>query len=145
MPAWVDEAFAEYQKRLPRETRLTLVEVKPEKREGGKTAMQAMAAEAQRIEAALPNRCMKVVLDEHGKQVTSPQLAQKMQDWLGGGRDVALIIGGADGLVPEIKSNADWTWALSPLTLPHGLVRVLVAEQLYRAWSILQGHPYHRE
>lgn len=145
MPAWVDDAFAEYQKRLPRETRLTLIEVKPEKREGGKTAAQAMAAEAQRIEAALPKRCVTVVLDERGKQVTSPQLAQKLQDWLGGGSDVALVIGGADGLAPEIKARADWTWALSPLTLPHGLVRVLVAEQLYRAWSILQGHPYHRE
>jgi 23S rRNA (pseudouridine1915-N3)-methyltransferase len=145
MPAWVDEAFAEYQKRLPREARLTLTEVKPEKRDGGKTAAQAMAAEAQRIAAALPKTGLLVVLDEHGKQVTSPQLAQKFQDWLAGGRDVALIIGGADGLAPEIKARADWTWALSPLTLPHGLVRVLVAEQLYRAHSILQGHPYHRE
>lgn len=145
MPAWVDEAFAEYQKRLPREVRLTLIEVKPEKRDGGKTAAQAMAAEAQRIEAALPKRCLLVVLDEHGKQVTSPQLAQKMQAWLAGGRDVALVVGGADGLAPEIKTRADWAWALSPLTLPHGMVRVLVAEQLYRAHSILQGHPYHRE
>ena len=145
MPNWVDEAFAEYQKRMPREARIKLLEIKPEKRDGGKTAQQVMGVEAARIDDALPKDCLRVVLDEHGKSFTSQALALEMQKWLGGGRDVALIIGGADGLAPEIKASADLIWALSPLTLPHGMVRVLLAEQLYRAHSILHNHPYHRE
>jgi len=145
MPNWVDEAFAEYQKRMPREARIRLLEIKPEKRDGSKTAQQAMAVEAERIVAALPKGALIIALDEHGKQFTSQALAQEMQKWLGAGRDASLIIGGADGLAPEIKARADLLWSLSPLTLPHGLVRVLLAEQLYRAHSILQGHPYHRE
>ncbi|MBT9612362.1 MAG: 23S rRNA (pseudouridine(1915)-N(3))-methyltransferase RlmH [Burkholderiales bacterium] len=145
MPNWVDEAFAEYQKRMPREARIRLMEIKPDKRDGGKTAQQVMSVEAMRIEDALPKDCLRIVLDEHGKSFTSQALAQEMQKWLGAGRDAALIIGGADGLAPEIKSRADLLWSLSPLTLPHGMVRVLLAEQLYRAHSILHNHPYHRE
>lgn len=145
MPNWVDEAFAEYQKRMPREARIRLLEIKPDKRDGGKTAQQVMSAEAARIEDALPKDCIRIVLDEHGKSFTSQALAKKMQTWLTAGRNVALIIGGADGLAPEIKARADLIWALSPLTLPHGMVRVLLAEQLYRAHSILHNHPYHRE
>ena len=145
MPNWVDEAFAEYQKRMPREARIRLVEIKPEKRDGGKTAQQVMGVEAERIGAALPKGAMVVALDERGKSFTSLALAQEMQKWLGAGRDVSLVIGGADGLAPEIKQRAELLWSLSALTLPHGLVRVLLAEQLYRAHSILQNHPYHRE
>jgi 23S rRNA (pseudouridine1915-N3)-methyltransferase len=145
MPDWVDTAFAEYQKRMPREARIRLVEIKPEKREGGKTAQQMMQAEAARIEAALPKDCYRVVLDERGKQWTSVALAENLQRWLAAGRDTALIVGGADGLAAEIKTRADLAWSLSVLTLPHILVRVLLAEQLYRAASILQNHPYHRE
>ncbi|MEK6662383.1 MAG: 23S rRNA (pseudouridine(1915)-N(3))-methyltransferase RlmH [Pseudomonadota bacterium] len=145
MPHWVDEAFAEYQKRMPREARIRLLEIKPDKRDGGKTAQQVMSVEAARIEDALPKDCLRIVLDEHGKSFTSQVLALEMQKWLGAGRDAALIIGGADGLAPEIKSRADLLWSLSPLTLPHGMVRVLLAEQLYRAHSILHNHPYHRE
>ena len=145
MPDWVDTAFAEYQKRMPREARIRLVEIKPEKREGGKTAQQMMQAEAARIEAALPKDCYRVVLDERGKQWTSVALAENLQRWLAAGRDTALIVGGADGLAAEIKTRADLAWSLSVLTLPHILVRVLLAEQLYRATSILQNHPYHRE
>ena len=145
MPNWVDEAFAEYQKRMPREARIRLLEIKPDKRDCGKTAQQVMSAEAARIEAALPKDCVRIVLDEHGKSMTSPALAKQLQVWLGSGRNVVLIVGGADGLAPEIKAQADLIWALSPLTLPHGMVRVLLAEQLYRAHSILQNHPYHRE
>ena len=145
MPDWVDKAFAEYQKRMPREARMRLVEIKPEKRDGGKTAQQMMHAEAARIAAALPKDCYRVVLDERGKQWTSGALADNLQHWLAAGRDTALIIGGADGLAAEIKVRADLMWSLSPLTLPHALVRVLLAEQLYRATSILQNHPYHRE
>lgn len=145
MPDWVDTAFAEYQKRMPREARIRLVEIKPEKREGGKTAQQMMQAEAARIEAVLPKDCYRVVLDERGKQWTSVALAENLQRWLAAGRDTALIVGGADGLAAEIKTRADLAWSLSVLTLPHILVRVLLAEQLYRAASILQNHPYHRE
>ena len=145
MPDWVDAAFAEYQKRMPREARIKLLELKPEKRDGGKTAQQVMNAEAARIDAALPKDCYRIVLDEHGKQWTSVALADALQAWLASGRDIALIIGGADGLAAEIKARADQCWSLSPLTLPHALVRVVLAEQLYRAVSILQHHPYHRE
>lgn len=145
MPNWVDAAFAEYQKRMPREARIKLLELKPEKRDGGKTAQQVMSVEALRIDAALPKDCYRIVLDERGEQLTSMALADTLQGWLGTGRDVALIIGGADGLAPEVKARADFNWALSPLTLPHALVRVVLAEQLYRAASILQRHPYHRE
>lgn len=145
MPAWVDQGFAEYQKRMPREARLSLCEIKPEKRESGRTPVQAAAAEAQRLLAAMPKSCLRVILDERGEQVSSQALAVRLQSWMTSGRDVALIIGGADGLAPTIKQQAEWAWALSALTLPHGLVRVLVAEQLYRAVTILQGHPYHRE
>ncbi len=145
MPDWVDTAFAEYQKRMPRETRVRLLELKPEKRDGGKSALQIMSLEAARISAALPKGCYQIVLDERGKQLSSVALADALQNWLTGGRDVALIIGGADGLAPEIKARADLTWSLSALTLPHALVRVILAEQLYRAVSILHHHPYHRE
>ena len=146
MPDWVDTAFAEYQKRMPREARIRLLEIKPEKRDGGKTAQQIMGLEAARITAALPSKsCYQIVLDERGKQLTSLALADALQNWLAAGRDVALIVGGADGLAPEIKARADLTWSLSALTLPHALVRVVLAEQLYRAVSILHNHPYHRE
>jgi len=145
MPGWVEQGFAEYQKRMPREARIELVEIKPEKRDGGKTAEQAMQAEAARIAAALPKGCLRVALDERGKFFTSLQLAEKLREWLASGRDAALIVGGADGLAPEIKDGADLLWSLSPLTLPHPLVRIILAEQLYRAMSILQNHPYHRE
>ena len=145
MPNWVDEAFAEYQKRMPREAKIRLLKIKPEKREGGKTAQQAMASEAARIDDALPKDCIRIALDEHGKAMTSQALAHEMQIWFGSGRNVAFVIGGADGLAPEFKANADLIWALSALTLPHGMVRVLLAEQLYRAHSILHHHPYHRE
>ena len=146
MPDWVDTAFAEYQKRMPREARIRLLEIKPEKRDGGKTTQQIMGLEAARIAAALPSKnCYQIALDEHGKQLSSLALADALQSWLAAGRDVALIIGGADGLAPEIKARADLMWSLSALTLPHALVRVILAEQLYRASSILQNHPYHRE
>ena len=145
MPDWVDTAFAEYQKRMPREARMRLVEIKLEKRDGGKTAQQILRIEAARITAALPKDCYRIVLDERGKQLTSLALADALQNWLAAGRDVALIVGGADGLAPEIKARADLTWSLSALTLPHALVRVVLAEQLYRAVSILHNHPYHRE
>lgn len=145
MPAWVNEGFAEYAKRMPREARIELVEIKPEKRDGGKTREQVHEAERRRIEAALPADCVRVVLDERGKDWSTLELAEELKDWMRGGRDVAFVIGGADGLHPEVKSQANRLWSLSRLTLPHGLVRVVLAEQLYRAVTVIQNHPYHRE
>lgn len=144
MPAWVNEGFAEYAKRMPREARIELVEIKPEKRAGGKTAEQVHEAERQRIEAALPADCERIVLDERGQNWSTLELAEAMKGWMRGGRDAAFIIGGADGLHPQLKRQGQ-LWSLSRLTLPHGLVRVVLAEQLYRAQTVLQNHPYHRE
>lgn len=144
-PAWADAAWAEFAKRFPPELRLELKALKAEPRSGGKTAAQAMAAEAQRLQAALPRGCRRVVLDEHGQRLTTPALAQRLQAWRDEGRDTALLIGGPDGLDPALKDTADERLRLSDLTLPHALVRVLLAEALYRAWTVLEGHPYHRE
>ena len=145
MPEWITSGFNEYAKRMPREATISLIEIKPEPRTTGKTVPQIMEAEAQRITAALPKDATRIVLDERGAHLTTKQLAQKMQDWLGGGRDVAFIIGGADGLHESVRGSAQQLLALSALTLPHGMVRVLLAEQLYRAHSLLHNHPYHRE
>jgi len=145
MPEWISQGFNEYTKRMPREAKIELVEIKPEPRTTGKSVPQIMEAEAQRINAALPKDVTRVVLDERGAHLSTKQLSQKMHDWLGGGRDVAFIIGGADGLHESVRSSAQQLLALSALTLPHGMVRVLLAEQLYRAYSLLHNHPYHRE
>ena len=143
-PGWADAAYAEFAKRFPPEMRLELKTVKAEPR-GAKTAEQLMAAEATRIEAALPKGARRVVLDEHGARVTTVQLAARLTAWLHDGRDVALLVGGPDGLAPSLKASADETLRLSELTLPHAFVRVLLAEALYRAWTVTINHPYHRE
>ncbi|HSM98281.1 MAG TPA: 23S rRNA (pseudouridine(1915)-N(3))-methyltransferase RlmH [Gallionella sp.] len=145
MPDWITAGFNEYAKRMPREARIELLEIKPEPRSTGKTTMQTMAAEAQRILAALPQNCRHIALDERGMQPTTRQLAAQMQDWMREGRDVAFVIGGADGLHESVKQAAQQLLALSALTLPHALVRVLLAEQLYRAHTLMHNHPYHRE
>jgi 23S rRNA (pseudouridine1915-N3)-methyltransferase len=145
MPEWITAGFNEYTKRMPREAKIELLEIKPEPRTTGKSVAQIMEAEAQRINAALPKDVTRVVLDERGSHLSTKQLSQKMHDWLGGGRDVAFIIGGADGLHESLRGSAQQLLALSALTLPHGMVRVLLAEQLYRAYSLLHNHPYHRE
>lgn len=145
MPTWINEGCNEYTRRMPREAKIELIELKPEPRTSGKTPMQLMQAEAQRILAALPPAAHVIALDEHGAQPTTSQLAAQMRDWMQQGRDVAFIIGGADGLHPSVKARAAELLALSACTLPHGLVRVLLAEQLYRAHSLLHNHPYHRE
>jgi len=144
LPAWADEAYQDYAKRFPPDLRLELKAVKAEPR-SGKTADQLMAAEAVRIEAALPKGVRRVVLDEHGSRLTTVQLAQRLTAWTHDGRDVALIVGGPDGLAPPLKASADETLRLSDLTLPHAFVRVLLAEALYRAWTVTINHPYHRE
>ena len=145
MPDWITAGFNEYAKRMPREAKIELLEIKPEPRSTGKNTAQIMEAEAQRILAALPQNCQRIALDERGTQPTTRQLAAQMQDWMGAGRDVAFIIGGADGLHNSVKQATRQLLALSALTLPHAFVRVLLAEQLYRAHSLLHNHPYHRE
>jgi len=144
MPSWVDSACAEYIKRMPRELSVQLVEIKPDKRAAGKNSEVVQEAEAKRI-LEVVGKDYLIALDERGQEVTTLQLAERMVAWLGNGRDVSLIIGGADGLHSSIKQKADWLWSLSRLTLPHGMVRVLLSEQLYRAHSVIQNHPYHRE
>ncbi|MDT8999264.1 23S rRNA (pseudouridine(1915)-N(3))-methyltransferase RlmH [Paucibacter sp. APW11] len=143
-PAWADAAYEDFAKRFPPEMRLELKAVKAEPR-AGKSAEQLMAAEAQRLEAALPKSVRRIVLDERGERQTSKQLAERLERWKGDGRDVAIFIGGPDGLHPDLKARADEMLRLSDLTLPHAFVRVLLAEALYRAWSIMENHPYHRE
>ena len=146
MPAWVSEAFTEFAKRMPRELAIELLEVKAEPRTTGKTVEAMMNAEAERLRAALPTRCRKVILDERGDDLSTRKLAQRLLQWQqDGGDDVALIIGGPDGLAASIKAEAQDSIRLSSLTLPHAMVRVLLAEALYRAWSLNNHHPYHRE
>lgn len=144
MPAWIENGFGEYAKRMPPDCRIVLKEIKPIERSGSKTAETAMALERTKIEAAVPKGARIIALDERGEDLTSVQLAQHLTQWQQDGRDVVFVIGGADGLDPEFKRNADMLVRLSSLTMPHGMVRVLLAEQLYRAWSITQNHPYHR-
>jgi len=143
MPAWVDAGFAEYAGRMPREARIELAALKPAPRGG--PVNRVLEAEGERISSALPADCVKVVLDERGTLVRTVDLARRIARWREMGRDVAFIVGGADGLADSVKKSADFVWSLSPLTLPHGLARVVLAEQLYRAHSILHNHPYHRE
>jgi len=144
MPAWIETGFTEYAKRMPPECRIQLKEIKPVERSGSKTAATAMALERTRIEAVIPKGARIVALDEHGKDVTTMQLSQLLMQWQQDGGDVTFVIGGADGLEAGFKKQADMLIRISSLTLPHGMVRVLLAEQLYRAWSITQNHPYHR-
>ncbi|MDO4694417.1 MAG: 23S rRNA (pseudouridine(1915)-N(3))-methyltransferase RlmH [Eikenella sp.] len=145
MPHWVDEAVAEYAKRFGRDVRYVLKEIKPEKRGAGVNAAQGMAAEEKRILEALPEHAYLVVLDERGQAPTSLELAGYLKSWQQGGEHVCFVIGGADGMTDALKQKARLMLRLSSLTLPHGMVRVLLTEQLYRAVSILHNHPYHRE
>ena len=129
---------------MTRGASIELLEIKPEKRGTGKKREQLLAAEGIRIRAALPARCRLVALDERGKQWTTAQFADSITGWMKDGGDTVFVIGGADGLDVNIKNSADEILALSTLTLPHGLARILLAEQLYRAVSLIKGHPYHR-
>ena len=144
MPNWVEAACIEYTKRMPREISVEIIDIKPEKRAAGNSTENIQLIEAKRIlEAIGKDYC--IALDERGSEVTTLQLSDKLKDWQLSGRDVALIIGGADGLHSTVKQKADWLWGLSKLTLPHAMVRVILAEQLYRAHSVINNHPYHRE
>jgi len=144
MPAWVQAGWDEYARRLPPDCALELREIRPEPRTSGKTPAQMMAAEARRIEAALPAGALRIALDERGQDIDTRGLAAQLERWRASGRDVALLVGGPDGLDGGLKRACDQRLRLSALTLPHPLVRVLLAEQLYRAWTLLAGHPYHR-
>ena len=144
MPDWVETACSEYIKRMPRELAIEIVEIKPEKRAAGNSTENIQLAEAKRIlEAA--GKDYLVACDERGAEMTTLQLAEKLQTWQTLGRDVSLVIGGADGLHASVKQQANLLFGLSKLTLPHAFVRVLLCEQLYRAYSVTQHHPYHRE
>ena len=144
MPTWVDQAFDDYAGRMPTDLRLVLKEVRAEPRTAGRTVEAMMHAEAERLRAALPKHGLRIALDERGQGVTSRELATLLEQWRGDGDDVAFLIGGPDGLEAALKREAGLRMRLSTLTLPHGMVRVVLAEQLYRAWSITQNHPYHR-
>jgi 23S rRNA (pseudouridine1915-N3)-methyltransferase len=143
-PAWVAQGFAEYQKRLSHWLPLELVEIEPGLRGKGRDAARATVDEGARVLAALPKSAHVVALDGRGKPWSSEQLAQRLEHWRGGGRDLALLIGGPEGHAAGVLAAADESWSLGPLTLPHMLVRLVVAEQLYRGAALLANHPYHR-
>jgi len=144
VPAWAQTAWDEYAKRFPPDIKITLKTVKTEPR-ASKTLAQIWAAEKSRIEAVLPKDCLRIWLDEKGKSLSTANLAEKWKGWQDEATEVALIIGGPDGFDPAIRHGGHELLRLSDLTLPHAMVRVLLIEQLYRAWSMLTNHPYHRE
>jgi 23S rRNA (pseudouridine1915-N3)-methyltransferase len=144
MPAWVTAGVDEYRKRLPRDFALEVEEIAPGQRGKNADIPRAMALEAERIRARLRGDEQVVALEVGGKAWSTEQLAEQAEAWRLAGRDVALLVGGPDGLEASLSAAADQRWSLSPLTLPHPLVRILLAEQLYRAWTLMVGHPYHR-
>jgi 23S rRNA (pseudouridine1915-N3)-methyltransferase len=144
MPRWVQDGFGEYAKRLPAECTLKLVEIPPGKRGKNADVARAMRDEGERMLAAIPKGARVVALEVQGRAWSTEQLSAQLDGWMAGGQDIALLVGGPEGLDESCRQRADQLWSLSPLTLPHPLVRVLLAEQLYRAWSILRNHPYHR-
>jgi len=144
MPSWVSAGYSEYARRLPRECSLQLVEIPVSKRRKSMPAPRAMQEEGALMRAAIPAGCLVIALDVTGAAWSTGVLAERLQGWMAGGRDVALLVGGPDGLAPDCLACADLKWSLSALTYPHALVRIIVAEQLYRAWTVNAGHPYHR-
>jgi 23S rRNA (pseudouridine1915-N3)-methyltransferase len=146
MPAWVSAGFEDYVRRMPREMPVQLVEIKPQPRSSasGGQVERLLKAEGGRLRAAIPAGAVCVALDEHGEALSTQDLARRLESWRQQGADVAFLIGGADGLDPDLKRSARLMLSLSAMTLPHQLVRVILAEQLYRAASLLQNHPYHR-
>lgn len=145
MPTWVIQGFTEYQRRFPRDLSFELVEIPPGKRGKNADIARILEKEGQLMLAAIPKGCRIVTLEVTGKPLTTPQLAQHLEKWQLDGRDVALLVGGPEGLAPACIQASEQKWSLSPLTLPHPMVRILIAESLYRAWSINNNHPYHRE
>jgi 23S rRNA (pseudouridine1915-N3)-methyltransferase len=145
LPSWAEAGTTEYLKRMPFACPVVLHEVPAVPRSKTTATARAKAEECARIDAQIPKNAWRIVCDERGKPWTTAALSAQMADWMQSGRDVAIVVGGADGLTDELRQSADRLWRLSDLTLPHPLVRVLLAEQLYRAWSLLNNHPYHRE
>ena len=145
MPAWVTTGFQEYQRRFPRDLPLELIEISAGKRSKNADIERILQREGEQMLAAVSKSARLVTLDIPGRPWTTPQLATELTRWQLDGRDVAILIGGPEGLAPACKAAAEQSWSLSPLTLPHPLVRVVAAESLYRAWSINNNHPYHRE
>jgi 23S rRNA (pseudouridine1915-N3)-methyltransferase len=143
-PSWVDDAVGIYTERFPREWRFQLDTIPTVRRSKNDKSRQAMQAEGELIAAKLSPTEQVVLLDERGKQLTSKSLAAKLTDWQSDGRDLCFIIGGPDGVSDAVRQRANMMWSLSQLTLPHGMARALLSEQLYRAWSLQTGHPYHR-
>ncbi len=144
-PAWVDEAFDRYAARLPREWRFRCESIATARRSRGGKADKARRDEGARLLSRIDRAEQAVLLDERGKQMSSRSFADRLAGWQTDGRDLTFVIGGPDGFSDEVRKRADFTWSLSSLTMPHGLVRVLFIEQLYRAWSLHSGHPYHRD
>jgi 23S rRNA (pseudouridine1915-N3)-methyltransferase len=144
MPAWVNEGFREYARRMPRECTLKLNEISSGQRSRSKSPTKAREDEGRRILAAIPGGNQVIALDVGGRSWSTQMLAEQMQKWMQGGRNLSLLVGGPDGLSLDCLQRAEQRWSLSDLTMPHTLVRVLLAEQLYRAWTVISGHPYHR-
>lgn len=144
MPDWVEQGFAEYAKRLPADCSIELVEISPGHRGKNTSKEKAMQQEAEALRKAIRSQDHVIALDVKGSPWSTEKLARELEGWRMQGGDVALLVGGPDGMTPDILALARQRWSLSSLTLPHPLVRVVLAEQLYRAWSILQGHPYHK-
>ncbi len=145
MPSFVDMGFKEYAKRFPKDVQLELIEIPAQKRGKNADINRITHAEGEQMIAAIPKGAMVVTMDIPGKMYNTPQLAEELSQWKMSGRDVALLVGGPEGLSDECKKLAEKSWSLSPLTLPHPIVRIVIAEALYRAWSITANHPYHRE
>ncbi len=144
MPAWVSEGYEEFARRMPPECRLNLIEIPAAKRTKAADIKRLLAQEGERMLEALPKHALVITLDVTGQRWDTEQLAQQLDSWTHEGRDIALLIGGPEGLAPACRAQAERSWSLSPLTFPHPLVRIIVAEQLYRATTILKRHPYHK-
>ena len=145
MPDWIESGFKEYSKRLPRQINFNLIEITPAVRSKNNNAENYKLKEEEKILGILSKDSMIIALDEHGRLINSQSLAGQLQNWMEDQLHISFIIGGADGLSKNILKKAHHTWSLSKMTLPHGLVRVMLVEQIYRAWTIINNHPYHRE
>jgi len=144
MPAWVQQGYQEYAKRLPQECSLRLLEIAAGKRGKNADIARILRDEGERMLAAIPKGARVLALEVNGREWSTEQLAQQLDSWMSSGQDIVLLVGGPEGLSEAARAAATQQWSLSPLTLPHPMVRVILAEQLYRAWSILRNHPYHR-
>ena len=145
VPTWIEEGYREYQKRLPRDLELIVKEIKPQTRGARISTDKIKEEEAKKILEVIPGKARVIVMDERGKALSTQEWADRLSGWQLDFPEVAFVIGGSEGLSDKIRQRADEIWALSKMTFPHALVRVLIAEQIYRAWTVLQGHPYHRE